>query len=66
MTMGSQTGRVSAYREGTLVVDIWDTKKKELVWRGVATETLSSDPAKNQKLAQEVVEEMFKRYPPGR
>lgn len=66
MTMGTQTGLVSAYSEGTLVIDIWDAQKNELVWRGVATETLSADPAKNQKLAQEVVEEMFKRYPPGR
>jgi hypothetical protein len=66
MPMGSSTGQVRTYMEGTLVVDIWDAKKKELVWRGVATETLSVDPAKNQKIAQEVIEEMFKRYPPGR
>ena len=34
---------VSEVPVGTLVVDLVDGKKKELVWRGIASDTLNTD-----------------------
>src|SRR5579863_1697120 len=34
---------------GTLVVDLFDTHTKKLIWRGKATNTLSGDAEKNEK-----------------
>jgi hypothetical protein len=64
MGMGSSTTQVRTYLEGTLVVDIWDAKKKQLVWRGIGTETVSDNPESNAKKIDKVVADMFKRYPP--
>ncbi|HLH41055.1 MAG TPA: DUF4136 domain-containing protein [Bryobacteraceae bacterium] len=49
---------------GTLVVDIFDTPTKHLIWRSVATNTLSGDPEKNAKKLQKTVDDMFKNFPP--
>lgn len=61
---GVATTTVDTYKVGTLVVDLFDAKTKEVVWRGVATETLSDKPEKNAKKLEDVVEDMFKKYPP--
>jgi hypothetical protein len=49
--------------ETTMVVSLYDTKGRELVWRGVAQNTLSNNGNKNQKNVEEAVEEMFKQWP---
>jgi hypothetical protein len=64
MGMGSSTTQVRTYLEGTLVVDIWDANKKELVWRGVGSDTVSDNPESNAKKIDKVIADMFKRYPP--
>jgi hypothetical protein len=49
--------------KGTLVIDLIDAKKKELVWRGIAKQKLSD---KKEKLVDQVntaVEKMFAQYP---
>jgi hypothetical protein len=51
---------------GTLVVDVFDGSSKKLIWRGTATETLSSHPDKNEKKLEHSVEDMFKHFPPSR
>jgi Domain of unknown function (DUF4136) len=64
--MGSSTTTVNTFTEGTLVVDIFDAKTKKLVWRGIATDTISSDPSKNIKKIQNSAKKMFeKKFPPG-
>jgi len=35
------------YKEGTLVVDLYDAKTKQLIWRGSAEDTLSNKAEKN-------------------
>ncbi len=50
-------------REGTLIVSLYDAKAKQLVWRGIATGTLSDNGDKNQNLVHKAVEKMFKKYP---
>jgi uncharacterized protein DUF4136 len=47
------------YRVGTLVVDLYDSSNKHLVWRGTATDTLSGDPSKNQEKLKKAVDKMI-------
>ncbi|MBZ5604393.1 MAG: DUF4136 domain-containing protein [Acidobacteriia bacterium] len=61
---GMATTTVENTPVGTLVVDLFDTHSKKLVWRGVATNTLSGDPDKNAKKLHDTVEDMFKHFPP--
>jgi hypothetical protein len=63
--MGTAHTSVSEYTVGTLVVDIFDAKSKELVFRGVAQDEISNKPEKNQKKMKKVSEKMFKDFPPG-
>ena len=49
--------------ETTMVVSLYDTKGKELVWRGIAQNTLSNNGNKNQKNVEKAVEKMFKQWP---
>ena len=55
---------MDTYEEGTLVVDLFDMSDKRVVWRGVASETVSDNPEKNSKKVQKAVEKMFKQFPP--
>jgi len=52
------------YRSGTLVVDIFDSHNKQLIWRGIATDTLHDEPDKNVGKLQDAVRKMFKKFPP--
>ncbi|MBC8184131.1 DUF4136 domain-containing protein [candidate division KSB1 bacterium] len=55
-------GHVYHYKQGTLIIDIVDRQKKELVWRGVGSGALDrSDPKKN---LLEAVEKILKEFPP--
>jgi hypothetical protein len=51
--------------KGTLVVDLYDAKTRKMVWRGVATATVSDKPSKNSAKIDKAIEKMFKRYPPS-
>jgi len=63
--MNASTGIVR-YTRGTLVVDLSDARTKKLVWRGTATDIMSQDPGVNTTKVLAGVDEMFKRYPPGK
>jgi len=41
-----------------------DRQQKKLVFRGLATDTLSDKPEKNQKKIQKAVTKIFEKYPP--
>jgi hypothetical protein len=58
------TTSVQNERVGTLVVDVYDSNDKKLIWRGVATDTLAGSPEKNQKKLQKAADKMFKKFPP--
>jgi hypothetical protein len=51
---------------GTIAVDMYDPKMKQLVWRGTATKTVnpSSNPEKNIKNLNKAMEKLFKKFPP--
>ena len=50
---------VRTYLKGTLVVDLFNAKTKKLVWRGVATDTVSDNPAKNAERINKSIDRMF-------
>ena len=63
--LGSATTRVNTYEVGTLVIDIFDARTKEAIWRGTSSKTLSDKPEKNVEGLNKAVAEMFKNFPPA-
>lgn len=53
------------YQEGTLIVDLATSTKKELVWRAVIVGTLESSSESNLELANKGVARAFEDYPPA-
>jgi hypothetical protein len=62
---GEATTTTETYKVGTLVVDLFDTKTKKLLWRGTSSDMLSNNADKNIKNLDKGVEKMFKQFPPG-
>ena len=62
---GEATTTTDTYKVGTLVVDLFDTKTKSLLWRGSSSDTLSNNSNKNIKNLDKGVEKLFKQFPPG-
>ena len=60
---GGGTVDVNKVLIGMLVVDVSETKGKNLLWRATATDTVSDNPQKNEKKIQKAVEKMFEKYP---
>src|SRR3981189_250507 len=63
--MGEATTTTDTYKGGTLVVDLYDAKTKQLLWRGSSSDTLSNNSNKNIKNLDKGVQKMFKKFPPG-
>jgi hypothetical protein len=61
---GDSTTTVDTYKVGTLVVDLFDTNTKKLLWRGSASDTLSDKSDKNIKELDKGVQKMFDHFPP--
>src|ERR1700728_2665829 len=54
--MGSITPQQNVI--GTLIVDLFDAKTHNLLWRGIGQDTLTNNGGKNQKLVQSAVTKM--------
>ena len=61
---GEATTTTDTYQVGTLVVDLFDAKAKNLIWRGSSSDTLSNNPDKNTKNLDKGVKKMFGHFPP--
>jgi hypothetical protein len=61
---GYVTTTVDTYRVGALVVDLFDTRSKQVVWWGSAVDTVSDKPEKNTKKLEKSAEKIFKDFPP--
>jgi len=48
---------------GTMIVDLFNAKSQELVWRGIAENTLDNKGSKNQEMVRKAVDKMFKQWP---
>ena len=62
---GEATTTTDTYKVGTVVVDLFDTKTKQLIWRGSSSDTLSDNSEKNIRNLDKGVDKMFKQFPPG-
>jgi len=61
---GTATTTVIPEKVGTLTVDVFDGPSKRLIWRGRAETSLSDKPEKNVRKLADVVDDMFKKFPP--
>jgi hypothetical protein len=66
MTSTTTTGSTSTIYVGQLGLDMYDSAKKELVWRGVASKTIDpkAKPEKQQNNITKAVDKLLKNYPP--
>ena len=66
MGMGTTTVSTSTIYTGQLDLDMYDSARKELVWRGVASKTIDTKakPEKRQKNIEKSVAKLLKNYPP--
>lgn len=55
---------VQNYTEGTLIVDLIDAAKKQLVWRAYLVQTVDKDPQKTAARAQANAAAAFAQFPP--
>jgi hypothetical protein len=60
--------QVKSYREGTLIIDLIDAERNELVWRGWATGTIQDNLNAEQraKRIDDAVAKIMENYPPRR
>ncbi|HKA37005.1 MAG TPA: DUF4136 domain-containing protein [Thermoanaerobaculia bacterium] len=63
---GMSTSTVTEVPVGTLIVDIVDAGKKDLVWRGTASDTLNPEasPEKKEANLQEAMAKLLANFPP--
>jgi hypothetical protein len=63
---GTSTGTTSTIYIGQLAIDMYESAKKDLVWRGVVSKTLDpkAKPEKQQKNLNKALAKLFKKYPP--
>ena len=58
------TTTVTNHPVGSLVVDIFDAKSKDLIFRGISAANLHDDPDKNTKELDKDIDKMFEHFPP--
>ena len=61
--MGSATTTVDTYTVGTLVLDMFDAKTKQAIWRGTASGDVPDSPQKQDAAIQAGVDKMFATFP---
>ena len=63
--MGTSTTTYSEndYLEGTLIVDVYDTKTKKMIWKSVGQKTRDDNPKNADRNVAYVAEKMMKPFP---
>jgi hypothetical protein len=61
---GMGSAQVDTVIVGQLKVDLADSKAKQFLWRGTATDSVSSDPKKNADKITKALTKMFQKWPP--
>src|SRR5215469_7844185 len=66
MSSSTTYGSTSTVYNGQLDLSMYDSKEKQLVWRGVATKSLDpkAKPDKKEKNISKAVAKLMKNYPP--
>lgn len=63
--MGMTTTEPVNYPVGTLVLDFYDAQNRQLIWRGVASDSVSNNSEKNEKKLDKAINKMFEHFPPN-
>jgi Domain of unknown function (DUF4136) len=61
---GMGSAQVDTVINGQLKVDLADPKAKQFLWRGTATDSVSSNPQKLAKAIDKALTKMFQKFPP--
>jgi len=61
---GVATTTTTNQNVANLVVDMFEGSSKKILWRGLATENLSTNEDKNTKALDNDIKSMFKNFPP--
>ena len=59
----STTYTENDYLEGTMVLDVYDAKSKDLIWQSVATGTVNEKPEKREKSIPKTIKKLMKKFP---
>jgi Domain of unknown function (DUF4136) len=62
--LGTATTTTTNQQVSNLVIDLFDGTSKKLLWRGMATENLSSNDNRNTSMVDGDINNMFKSFPP--
>ena len=63
MGYANTTYQESDYLEGTLVMDVFDGESKKQVWQGIATKTVTENPAKREKTIPASISSLMRKFP---
>ncbi len=63
--MGSSTTTYSQsdYLEGTMVIDIYDSNGRKMIWQGVLTSIVNDNPQKREKTIPKKIAKLMRKYP---
>jgi hypothetical protein len=60
--VGHSETTVRSYTRGTLIIDAWDAKTKNLVWRGTVEAVVSENPEKDAKMIEKAIDKMTEEW----
>jgi hypothetical protein len=60
---GPTTVRPEKFKNGSLILDVYDGKQKRLIWQAVGTDRLNNNKDKERKRIPSYVKLLFRRYP---
>jgi len=63
-SMGSATTTSYTYTVGTLVVDVFNARSKQLMWRGSVEDELKNSVEKREKQLNKALSKLFAYFPP--
>jgi hypothetical protein len=61
-SMASSTTTAHNYLEGTLIIDLYDSTEKKMIWRGTGTVTVKDKPEKQAQQVESILEKMGKKW----
>jgi Domain of unknown function (DUF4136) len=62
-TESRASGPLHEYKPGSIVIDIFDARTKQAIWRGVATDAAIDVRPKDVRLTQAAINKLFLRFP---
>jgi Domain of unknown function (DUF4136) len=62
-TESRTSGPVHDYKAGSIVIDIFDARTQQAIWRGVATDAAIDIRPKDIRLTQAAIDKLFLRFP---